>query len=86
MTYKEDSDALEQGKGELWEVRVINSADGTDYVDLHVRALTDEDAAAKAEQHARRYPDMYFEQSPPTFDADRNNVFRVGDDSEENDS
>lgn len=82
-TYKQDCDWLTEGTGELWEVRVINGLDENDYVELHVRGETDKLAANKAEQHARRYPDMYFGVPEPHYYADRHNIYRLDEDEGE---
>lgn len=82
-TFKEEADALVEGEGGLWEVRILNLGDDCDWVDFLVRAPTMDEAALRVEKHARKYPDMYFDiERPPTFDADRHNIYPVeGDDA-----
>jgi hypothetical protein len=81
MTYRQDSDALIAGPGDLWMVRVESNLDELDYVDIEVRALTMEDAADKAEAHARRHPDMYFDVAPVfTCYAKRQDIHRIDED------
>lgn len=83
-TYQVACDALTQGPGDLWLVRVENSFDEMDYVDLEVRAEIMEDAAVKAEAHAAAYKDMYFDiGAEPTFGAVRRDIYRIGEDGEE---
>lgn len=76
-SFRHDEKLLEEGKGALWMVRIGNDGDDTDYVDLEARALTPEAAADKAEAHARKHADFYFEQRSPIFTAERQNVYRV---------
>lgn len=82
-SWRDDEEFLEAGTGELWEVRVISSADDMEWCDFQVRAETMEDAAAKAELVARRNSDMYFGETEPYYYADRQNISRLGDDGEE---
>ena len=75
--------ALREGEGDLWAVRVRSSRDDFDWVDLEVRATTPKEAAERAEKHAAKFPDIYFDTPrDPTYHADRDNIYRVDDDEE----
>lgn len=83
FSYTDDEEALLTGEGDLWMVRVISSHDDLNYVDFEVRALTEEEAAEKAETVARRNPGYYFEEAaPPTYHADRRNIERIEEEGE----
>jgi hypothetical protein len=82
-SYRADCDELEAGDGDMWSVRVESSADESEYVDLHVRADTMENAALKAEAHAAKHADMYFDDSPPTYRANRHDMHRIDENGDE---
>lgn len=82
-SYRREVEELTSGAGDLWTVRVASSEDPMNYAEIEVRAVTDQEAADKAEAHARKHVDMYFDDPPtPRYVADRVNIYRSEEEDE----